>query len=82
MRKILFIITFFNAFCGLAQKRISFTYSNLPIFINKSGDTLNKALVGGLNQPQFQAIDINNDGKKDLLVHDRSGGMILPFINK
>jgi hypothetical protein len=81
VRKILFIITFFNAFCGLAQKRISFTYSNLPIFINKSGDTLNKALVGGLNQPQFQAIDINNDGKKDLLVHDRSGGMILPFIN-
>lgn len=82
MRKAILFKCLLSAFCGFAQKRISYTQSNFPIFINKSGDTLNKALIGGLNQPQFQAIDINNDGKKDLLVHDRSGGMVLPFINK
>jgi hypothetical protein len=59
----------------------SYTPSNAPIFIDDKGDTISKALIGGLNQPQFQALDINNDGKKDLIVHDRTAGYFLPFIN-
>lgn len=51
-----------------------------PIVLNKSGDTLNKAWIGGLNQPQFQSLDLNNDGKKDFLILDRSGSKLLPFI--
>jgi len=73
----------FLLFCnGLyAQNKLSYSPSYLPVFMDKSGDTLKKALLGGLNQPQFQAMDLNNDGKKDLVVHDRSGGQILPFLN-
>ncbi len=63
------------------QSGISYALSNLPIFLNSAGDTLHNALIGGLNNPQFQAVDLNNDEKKDLVIHDRSGGVFLTFIN-
>lgn len=82
MRKNLLTLSLLMAFSGIAQQRtLSYHPSDLPIFIDKSGDTLTKALLGGLNQPQFQTLDINNDGKKDLFVYDRTGHQILPFIN-
>lgn len=67
MKKTALCIGLILSIAGLAQQRkLSYTPSNLPVFINKSGDTLSKALIGGFNQPQFQAIDLNNDGKKTL----------------
>jgi hypothetical protein len=38
--------------------------------------------AGGLNSPQFGKIDINLDGIKDLVIFDRQGSRILPFINE
>jgi len=38
------------------------------------------ATLGGFNQPQFQELDINNDGQEDLLVFDRSGEKTLCLI--
>jgi hypothetical protein len=38
--------------------------------------------TGGLNSCQFGAIDINLDGIPDLVIFDRMGNRILPFINK
>jgi hypothetical protein len=38
--------------------------------------------AGGLNSCQFGSIDINLDGKPDLLIFDRFGNRILPFINE
>ena len=38
--------------------------------------------VGGLNACQFGRIDLDQDGKKDLLVFDRHGNRLLCFINK
>lgn len=48
--------------------------------IGPANDTLVNPWGGGLNQPQFSAIDLNSDGKKDLLVFDRSGSSILTYI--
>jgi hypothetical protein len=82
MRKNLLFLFVLVSLSAFAQKRVlSYSPSNLPVFLDQTGDTFSKALLGGLNQPQFQALDINNDGRKDLLVHDRTGGIILPFIN-
>ena len=39
------------------------------------------AWAGGLNAPQFNAIDLNLDGIKDLLIFDRHGNRKLTFIN-
>jgi hypothetical protein len=38
--------------------------------------------AGGMNSCQFGSIDINLDGKPDLIIFDRHGNRILPFINK
>ena len=36
---------------------------------------------GGLNAPQFNLSDIDGDGRADLLVFDRVGDVLLPFLN-
>ena len=47
-----------------------------------SNDTpLKYALAGGLNNPQYSDIDLNNDGKKDLFVFDQKGNVVLTFLN-
>lgn len=38
--------------------------------------------AGGLNSCQFGNIDLNLDGKPDLVIFDRFGNRILPFINE
>src|SRR5687767_15021182 len=67
---LLFILAGFNCF----SQNLVFHTSDYPKFLNSSGDTLLNAYVGGLESPQFSAIDLNKDGKKDLFVFDRSDG--------
>jgi len=38
--------------------------------------------TGGLNSCQFNSIDLNMDGIDDLLVFDRSGNRLVPFLNQ
>ena len=56
-------------------------YDYLDIPVQKNGSNSPVALAGGLNAPQFSAVDLNNDGIKDLLIYDRSGQIALPFLN-
>lgn len=37
--------------------------------------------AGGLNNPQPNEVDLNQDGLTDLLVFDRTGNVLLPFLN-
>jgi hypothetical protein len=53
---------------------------------NLSGQTLNSGMLkypwtGGLNSCQFGAVDLNLDGIDDLVIFDRMGNRILPFLN-
>jgi hypothetical protein len=41
---------------------------------------LEHAFTGGLNGPQFNEADLNNDGVPDLVVFDRAGDIILPYL--
>lgn len=50
------------------------------LLISETNDTLLYPFAGGLNSSQFANIDINLDGTDDLLVFDRHGNRILPFI--
>lgn len=47
----------------------------------KDGRPLEMPFTGGLNMPAFSQVDLNNDGKPDLVVLDRGGTSILTFIN-
>lgn len=52
---------------------------NIPF--QHDDNILSQALIGGLNNPQFSELDLNNDGIQDLLVFDRDGFVPLTFIN-
>ena len=53
--------------------------NDIPVIEN--GDTLASAWAGGLNSPQFSPVDLDNDGTKDMIVFDRYGYSLLPFVN-
>jgi hypothetical protein len=49
---------------------------------NISSEPLELAWAGGINSVSISAIDLNLDGKKDLITYDLSGGKISTFINE
>ncbi len=51
------------------------------LIISENGSIFNSALSGGINAGQFSNIDLNLDGIMDLVVFDKSGNKISPFIN-
>ncbi len=53
------------------------------VFVVHENDTLRNAWAGGLNCPQFSEIDLNGDGKKDLVLFERNFyGSVKTFINE
>ena len=44
-------------------------------------DTLRSAWAGGLNMPQFSAIDLNNDGQQDLFAFDHETSRCYTFLS-
>jgi WD40 repeat protein len=76
---LLFTLGFSLAVYG-QETRFNFQLTNsVPVTVN--GKTLRYPWAGGLNNPQFCDIDFNSDGLEDLLVFDRDGQKILPFLN-
>jgi len=49
--------------------------------ISENGIAFSSAFSGGINAGQFSEIDLNLDGTMDLVVFDKSGNKISPFIN-
>lgn len=62
----------------LAQFTLRFDGS---IPVARDGAPLTMPWGGGLNYPQFSSIDLNNDGRKDLLLFDRSGGKVITLLH-
>lgn len=51
------------------------------ITFSVDGKTLLNPFTGGFNSPQFSGFDINDDGKQDLFVFERTAYKILVFLN-
>jgi len=51
------------------------------IKVYENGIQYHSAFAGGINSGQFSEIDLNLDGLKDLLIFDKSGDRINPFLN-
>ena len=43
--------------------------------------SLDYPFAGGLTAPQFSQADLNNDGVEDLVVFDRTGDVVVPFLS-
>ncbi len=57
-------------------------YQTLSIPVSKNNVALKNPWVGGMDAPQFSPADLDNDGKQDLFVFDRSGDKAYTFLNK
>ena len=57
-------------------------HRDTTVIVNENGVLFKNAWAGGLNSTQFNDIDLDLDGKKDLIVFDKSGDKILPYLNK
>ncbi len=66
----------------MAQLSVIHEYSrnDSVLLIGENADTLLFPFAGGMNSCQFANIDINLDGTDDILVFDRHGNKILPFL--
>ncbi|MCB0822822.1 MAG: T9SS type A sorting domain-containing protein [Bacteroidales bacterium] len=68
---------------------VSFTQAQLPfipdnsIELKKDGELMKNPWAGGFNSPQFSVIDLNDDGKKDLVSFERGYfGVFKAFLNQ
>ena len=59
----------------------SFVLPSNPPTVQHNTQLLGNAWAGGLNNPQFSTIDLDNNGSLDLFVFDRSTNRALTFIN-
>lgn len=81
MKIILSFLLFLVGHYATAQKdTLYYSYNFETKVMNNSGETLINPWAGGLNQPQFSMSDLNGDGKKDLVLFDRSGSKTMTFI--
>ena len=77
-QSIIFVLILFFSFHLSAQS----VGERMDVAINKADGTAYLHLgVGGMNNPQFSEIDFNNDGIMDLFVFDKTGDVVLTFIN-
>ena len=67
-------------FTEVAFTQMIFNRDTSLIF-NENGVRFTSALAGGINSGQFSNIDLNIDGTMDLVIFDKSGDKLLPFIN-
>ncbi|MEO6167157.1 MAG: FG-GAP-like repeat-containing protein, partial [Chitinophagales bacterium] len=72
-----FLLLFFIA-STQAQYKIN---QSVPVK-NLTGVSMKFPWVGGLNNAQFSAVDLNNDGIQDLFIFDRTGNRIYTFLNQ
>lgn len=82
MYKLILTITYlmFINLLGNAQN-VYFTLSNSAKFLKpNSNDTLKYPFVGGFQKPQFNKLDLNNDGNKDLVVFDGVGNKVFTYL--
>ena len=79
---LLFFVITGNSFKAFSQLSAIHDFNRIDsvLLINEDSDTLLYPFAGGMNSCQFANLDINLDGIDDLLVFDRHGNRVLPFI--
>jgi hypothetical protein len=82
---LLVIVVFFGGIgknmAQLTIDPIKYYSSDSIAFILENNTILENPLTGGLNLPQISQVDLNNDGKPDLFVFDRSNDKGFTYIN-
>ena len=80
MKKIIIIFFLLIFQINLATSQINFS-RDTSVKIIQNSIILENAWNGGINSSQFSEIDLNLDGIKDIIVFDRSGNKLSPYLN-
>jgi hypothetical protein len=75
---IIFVVLTILLCCSSQSKSQGFAQFNAEVKVN--GTALKYPFAGGFNNPQMNEIDLNRDGKMDLVIFDRSGSVLIPFL--
>ncbi len=80
MKSLLKILITMLVFTQLGYSQMILNRDTSLVF-EENGIRFESALSGGINSGQFSNIDLNLDGIIDLIVFDKSGNKLMPFIN-
>ena len=75
------ILLLFFVFCFTSSFSQMILNRDTNLNITENGIAFSSAFSGGINAGQFSEIDLNFDGTMDIVVFDKSGNKISPFIN-
>lgn len=78
-RILLFFVLFSLFFSSVFSQGPKHRVVSIPVTRNTI--SLKEPWTGGLNSPQFSAIDLNDDNLPDLFVFDKVGDKVLTYIN-
>jgi hypothetical protein len=76
--RIVFLVLVLAASQAQAQVNM---FKRIRVPVTLSGVSLKEPFAGGLNNPQFSPVDLNNDGVLDLVIFDRGGDVVLTYLN-
>ena len=79
MKKYIFLSLLVGIFFG--KKIEAQDLRRMDVGFEQNGVELLNPFAGGINSPEFNAVDLNNDGVLDLHVFDKSGNVHMTFIN-
>ena len=83
MKKIYILLAFYFLFSLAQAQPVKFNYfDKVPFLKPNTTDTLLYPFTGGLNSPQFNTIDLDGDGVKDLFIFERAGNKVITFLKK
>ena len=66
---------------NLVFSQIQF-FRDTSINVSENGTIFKNAWASGINAAQFNEIDLDLDGTMDLVVFDKSGNKLIPYLNK
>jgi hypothetical protein len=82
MHKFFISLLVFTSLAGFSQSdlnRYAF-HDYQKVKVMENGDSLINAWAGGMNNTQFNTIELNNDNQEDLIIFDRIGNRMMPFV--
>ena len=79
MRNLLLLIC--SLIFSVAQAQFAYKIDQ-SIPVSMSNSALDSPWAGGLNAAQYNTMDLNGDGKDDIVVFDRTGHKVYPFLQE
>jgi hypothetical protein len=78
LRKTITLLVF-TILATLAEAQVFVRTNQIPVV--HGTHVLKSAWAGGMQAPQFSEIDLNQDGRMDMVAFDRLDGVLMPFLN-